>query len=208
MASPAFTAERGDAPAIPAARKNRRLKSLVTNRCLRCGSGFQVVMERAKYCSIACRSQAKWSEAKPIQHTCTVCEAPFESKQTKAFCCSHACTKVRQKEARDQQSIRDRKWTNVLEKWTHANNMRRARTAGSETFRRAEIFDRDRWICGLCGKKVNRQLKFPDSGSASLDHIVPLSEGGAHSRANTQIAHLGCNSRKQAGPGGQTRLFG
>jgi 5-methylcytosine-specific restriction endonuclease McrA len=32
----------------------------------------------------------------------------------------------------------------------------------------------------------------------SLDHVIPISAGGEHSKANTQLAHLGCNAKKQA----------
>ena len=32
--------------------------------------------------------------------------------------------------------------------------------------------------------------------SASLDHIVPLSQGGTHTLGNVQLAHLVCNERK------------
>lgn len=66
---------------------------------------------------------------------------------------------------------------------------------------------RDGWICGLCGQRINRKLKYPDPLSASIDHIVPLSDGGQHIEKNVQCAHLKCNVRKQAGKGGQLRLF-
>lgn len=63
---------------------------------------------------------------------------------------------------------------------------------------RAAVFNRCDWICQLCHEPVDRALRFPASGSASLDHIVPLARGGHHVRANCQLAHLGCNSSKGA----------
>lgn len=68
----------------------------------------------------------------------------------------------------------------------------RLRAAPRERFDREEIFERDEWICGICGKPVNE-------GDASLDHIVPLALGGAHTRANVRLAHIRCNSRRGAG---------
>lgn len=63
---------------------------------------------------------------------------------------------------------------------------------------RKPVFDRDRWICQLCQEPVNPALKFPNPGSASLDHIIPLKRGGLHALSNVQLAHLGCNSKKGA----------
>lgn len=51
---------------------------------------------------------------------------------------------------------------------------------------------RDGWICGICGKPVTR-------ATWSLDHVVPLSKGGAHTYANVVLAHRSCNSKR--GPG-------
>jgi 5-methylcytosine-specific restriction endonuclease McrA len=69
----------------------------------------------------------------------------------------------------------------------------RKRGANSEKFSVAEIFERDSWICGICFEPVDRDLKHPDPMSVSLDHITPLSLGGAHTRVNTRCAHLRCN---------------
>jgi len=77
-----------------------------------------------------------------------------------------------------------------------------------ETFTDLEIFERDGWLCGICGQKINRRLKWPHPRSKSLDHIVPLLRGGGHARENVQAAHLRCNMSKHTGGGGQLRLIG
>lgn len=51
------------------------------------------------------------------------------------------------------------------------------------------VFDRDEGICGICGDPALRD-------DFHVDHIIPLSRGGDHSYANTQVAHPVCNSRK------------
>jgi len=71
-----------------------------------------------------------------------------------------------------------------------------------------DIFERDGWICGICGQKINRRLKYPNPRSKSIDHIVPISQGGADAPINLQAAHLRCNISKNAGLGGQLRLIG
>jgi hypothetical protein len=55
------------------------------------------------------------------------------------------------------------------------------------------VFIRDEWTCGICGGPVDPSLKWPDRMSASLDHIVPLSKGGAHVMENVRCTHLTCN---------------
>ena len=74
----------------------------------------------------------------------------------------------------------------------------RKRTSVVEPIVNAEIFERDGWVCQLCDAPVDRLLSYPDPGSASLDHIMPLSRGGHHVRSNVQLAHLFCNLSKGA----------
>lgn len=79
--------------------------------------------------------------------------------------------------------------------------MRRAIQRGATigpSFTRREVFTRDKWTCQICHTPVAPDVKYPDPRSASLDHIIPLSAGGAHSADNTQLAHLVCNTRKGA----------
>lgn len=59
----------------------------------------------------------------------------------------------------------------------------------SEDFTLDEIFERDGGVCHLCSKSVSRR-------DATMDHVVPLTRGGPHTRVNVKLAHRGCNSRK------------
>ena len=58
------------------------------------------------------------------------------------------------------------------------------------------VYLRDGWICQICRKRVNKALKHPNPMSPSLDHIIPLSQGGTHTYANVQLVHLTCNLTK------------
>lgn len=72
------------------------------------------------------------------------------------------------------------------------------------------VFLRDGWICQICYKRVDKRLKHPDGMSASLDHIVPVSQSGSHIYSNVQLAHLTCNLSKGARTtlnGQQLRIF-
>lgn len=82
------------------------------------------------------------------------------------------------------------------------NAQRRSAKRGAVVvaYDRAEIFERDRWRCQLCGKRVDRRLTYPALLSASIDHILPLAAGGDDAPWNVQLAHLRCNSTKGARP--------
>lgn len=76
---------------------------------------------------------------------------------------------------------------------------RHARTRGSadaENFSLDEIFERDSGLCHLCGQKVARKTKRRRDGP-SMDHIVPVSQGGPHTRENVALAHFSCNASRR-----------
>lgn len=76
----------------------------------------------------------------------------------------------------------------------------RARDAGAHTiedFTSVEIFNRDNWTCYICADPVNKAPNCFDPRSATVDHVIPLSKGGQHTRDNVKCACLRCNSSKQ-----------
>lgn len=77
---------------------------------------------------------------------------------------------------------------------------RRARKKGVEVGKidLDALWERQGGHCGLCGDPINRELRYPNPLSKSVDHIVPLAKGGAHEQGNLQWAHLVCNNRKGA----------
>jgi len=63
--------------------------------------------------------------------------------------------------------------------------------------RALKIFERDKWICQLCGKKLNPKLQATNHRDApTIDHIIPLVKGGAKLRNNRQTACKKCNTKK------------
>lgn len=79
--------------------------------------------------------------------------------------------------------------------WSRAYAKRR----GDETAKRIsalEIYERDGWVCQICGEPIDPDLRAPFVMSKTTDHIVPLSKGGRHVVGNLQSAHLYCNISK------------
>lgn len=96
---------------------------------------------------------------------------------------------------------------------------RRARQRRSDTRRRGVrkpknratipmLGERDKWICHLCKKRVDRLKRWPDPRSASVDHLVPVAEGGSDEPDNLALSHLRCNVRRGTGGSVQLLLFG
>lgn len=76
--------------------------------------------------------------------------------------------------------------------YTRASDMKRRRkmkATQSEPVRIALVAERDGWRCGICRGRVTR-------ATWSLDHVVPISKGGAHTYANVTLAHLECNTKR------------
>ena len=128
-----------------------------------------------------------------------------------------SCIKVRDREAYQRNKAR-RDATNRA--WRQANperrllHVRRSQKRNPDSHRRStrnDIIRRKRLLagapfepisydevyqafegrCGICKESLPR-------AKMTLDHIIPLSKGGAHTRANVQPAHRACNSRKGA----------
>jgi 5-methylcytosine-specific restriction endonuclease McrA len=80
----------------------------------------------------------------------------------------------------------------------HATRRARKREAFVEHVDRAQVFDRDGYICQRCGIQCDPVAVYPARNFATLDHIVALANGGEHSYANSQTLCGPCNSAKGA----------
>ena len=60
-----------------------------------------------------------------------------------------------------------------------------------------QLRQRDGWACRLCGRGFGEPPGHPHPMSVSIDHVIPVWRGGSDDLANLQLAHLGCNMKKQ-----------
>lgn len=63
---------------------------------------------------------------------------------------------------------------------------------------RLQVFERDGWLCQLCGDPVDPNAGPQTRSYPSIDHKVPQSLGGTDDLTNLQTAHRWCNSIRQA----------
>lgn len=132
------------------------------------------------YCTTKCQLRANRSTLKKPRDrvlTCAFCRSDFvdeSMRQARKFC-SNTC--------RDA---------------AYGSYRKRAKFWGVqyESVNRRQVFDRDGWKCGICHERIDPKLKHPDRFAVTLDHIIPMSEGGGHVWSNVQAAHWLCNQRK------------
>lgn len=169
--------------------------------CSGCAERFAPQDKRQRYCTPTCRkraSNARWQATHTPQDTAHV--EP----------CTHAdCTRVRYshglckmhhaREARaNGRRLPSDAWND-----NRRNNYqaRRARNIDGRNGDRAllsDIIERDGLACAWCGLPVDLAIAWPDRMSKSIDHKQPVSRGGEHTLANTQLMHLSCNASKGA----------
>lgn len=78
--------------------------------------------------------------------------------------------------------------------------------SGAERIVPAEIYARDKYRCGICGKKISMNEHVPHPLSPTIDHVLPLSEGGPHVSTNVRAAHFRCNSLRSNRGEAQLRM--
>ncbi len=145
--------------------------------CPDCGRSF---IARAGARCPTCPARAEQGPSRRwFMGWCLQCGDPFTSLQREARYCSRRCLS---RAAKDRRAMRER-----------------GACIGEEVHRQT-VYERDAWTCQLCKESVDRKARPPDPWSPTLDHIIPLAQGGKHSYANVQLAHFWCNSVKGADP--------
>lgn len=160
-----------------------------TKICPVCGKEYKSNRKEQKYCSKECTFLNLMVEPNSV---CLCCGEKFrKQKHHSGKFCSRNCfikyTGINE--------ISKAKYKSNL---TDASSIKRCKKykVKYENIDPLEIFERDKWICGICGEKIDKTLNYPDKMSATLDHIIPLSKGGTHTRENVQASHGVCNFSK------------
>ena len=174
-----------------------------------CVPGENVAPHGTKFCGSKCK--AKWHRPPPrhpppLGPTCRVSDAPGPRTWIEGPCPECGERFVSLAGPRKVGYCSRRCQRRVI------NRRRRGWTAGAghKPLHFRVIAERDGWLCQLCGDPVERDAAVPEPLAPTVDHIIPLSCGGAHDEMNVQLAHFICNSRKADGRavpiGGQCAL--
>lgn len=152
--------------------------------CGHCGKQFSPKRRDQVYCESRCTINASQSrryhgealrQGGEFSRMCVECGQAFIAKKANAKWCSNIC--------RIRTCRRD-------------ESRRRAPGSGASLYADREIFERDNWICQICHTLVDRLASRRSPDGATIDHVVPLSLGGADTAANVVTAHWRCNREK------------
>lgn len=76
--------------------------------------------------------------------------------------------------------------------WDYLKRSRFAAIAEKEVVDRLVVAQRDKWRCHICRRRITK-------ATLSLDHLIPITKGGAHTYRNVAACHKRCNSRRGNG---------
>lgn len=143
------------------------------------------------------------------RRTCENCGDEFVAASKKGRFCSNKCANSARNAARRLPEA-ERK---AAQRERYAAKCRRRRAlkrgAKAEPYTLSEIAERDRYRCGECRKRVAMKRPYPHPSSPSIDHVVPITQGGDDTKANIRLTHLRCNiSRGNRGGREQLGLIG
>lgn len=155
--------------------------------CVHCGGFVRTAAKNPCCNSIGCLKLERESKRVSRMVECVSCGQEFECVGYFTSVCSIACKKRRDKAAKKAAVAR-------REMKKHNNPYGR-----SEAIDEHAVFCSDLWICGVCGQAVDHRRRNPDPLCAEMDHVVPLSKWGTHTRANVQCTHRFCNQVKTDG---------
>ena len=168
----------------------------MTRRCEVCQQDFIAAVSGGRFCSDDCRAEAArrytkkrdeerhYAAGKVFQ--CKICGAQFlpqYATKKRAFC-SDKCEKEQLRRNKRERG---------------GNNTQRAKRLGlpRQYFNEKRILERDKWTCYLCGQPTPPKLRGTyEPNAPEIDHIVPLSKGGAHIKENVACICRRCNGEK------------
>ena len=129
---------------------------------------------------------------------CVGCGKPIVRWRLDRVACTRACWA---KSNHGRSVVRS--WSKTSQGKAARSNQKMRRRARRFTdvvdidFTRIDVFDRDEWICWVCGEKCSDE-SVPASKAATVDLVIPLSQGGEHTFGNVRCAHFACNVGRSA----------
>jgi hypothetical protein len=204
-------------------------RKAASRQCSICGAEyFNSRHDRKKYCGDICQYIARYGASCDVVFPqCASCFAPMPPRSRRQYCgkpCGWRTSGRRQRVffpscrscgivfcSRTSQAKRCR-MCRVLHDYEAKVAQGRRKVSNLVDY----VGARDRWKCGICGKRVSSEpFTQGNYWSKSVDHIVPESEGKRlgwsreeiDNPANLRVAHMRCNSVRQANGGNEQLML-
>lgn len=130
------------------------------------------------------REQKERERSESIRQVdCVVCGKRFETRKPNKLCCSQECSRKYTNRHHDKRIAKDKR----VDFGINARS----------------LYKRDKGVCWICGGQCDLNDYITKNGYfvagdwyPSVDHIVPICDGGEDSWENVKLAHRSCNTRR------------
>lgn len=177
----------------------------IRRECEWCGKEFLTSSKITRTCSAACSNWIKPTTSKVCHLKVTEEQATSLPRRTTSLprrtrFVSFKCTWCGEWCVGDRSAF----WSLQKEPTCSSRCLKKKSKAKSKGFQvsdsvRNAVYERDSWVCQICGEPTSRTYDHSDPKSPTLDHIIPRSKGGSDSIDNLRLAHALCNSLRGAG---------
>lgn len=176
-------------------------------RCPGCNIDLAGRNMQVKYCSNACRrwiANGHTDLRLPRANSCSKCAAPMLGKMVTALYCSRKC-KLAASETRRVRDDRARYERERTRRIAYAiDYAQRNPHVGQAAKRKRKVLLSNAGIFEVTGAQWRRQVRrhnglcvYCGNPGTTMDHVIPISRGGAHSIGNLVPACASCNSSKR-----------
>jgi hypothetical protein len=192
--------------------------------CAFCGVDYTPTKMFLNCCSDACKKQFSRScgHPKPLlkngrpRQYCFDCKPgppvkprkahqyQLESSGAKAFCAYPECGREFSPKLKAQRfcsrscSTRESNRQKTLRGGTSDRGRAMRYGCDYQPVDRGKVFERDGWVCYLCGAPTPRELRGKNHPRAPhADHVIPLTRGGSHTYGNMRCSCQLCNLSKR-----------
>jgi len=156
---------------------------------------------------------------------CSVCWQPFATPNLSTRCCSDECRQNTQgigtrrvyfKNCQDcgkfvtlrTYNSKRCKPCQVMFEWESEKKYNKKRNLSKVGKVIPYVGNRDGWKCSICFDKVKSKVySYDDKWSPTIDHVIPVSQGGTDDLSNLKLAHMICNAKKGAFGGNEQLLL-
>ena len=189
-------------------RAEKKPSKIYNKVCPVCGITFSTKIKTQKTCGVECgnvyRKQQhkernkKWAEANKakrieyrnrheVERACAICGGLFYCLDTESIkTCSSECSRKYKRTRHDKRVPKERRIDRITI---------------------TDLYRRDGGRCYLCGglcnwndwRTADSGNKYPGDTYPTIDHVLPVSKGGADSWSNVRLAHWACNLKKADG---------